>query len=48
LWFAYAVGTLVTLARRNVVHSEVYAGGRMDQPNSIWFAERLKDAGLTD
>ncbi len=48
LWFAYAVGTLVTLARRNVVHSEVYAGGRMDRPNSIWFAEQLKNAGLAD
>jgi hypothetical protein len=46
LWFAYAVGALVTLARTNVAHSEVYAGGRMDQPTSIWFAERLKDAGL--
>ena len=48
LWFAYAVGTLETLARRNVVHSEVYAGGRMDRPNSIWFAEQLKNAELAD
>lgn len=48
LWFAYAIGTLVTLARRNIVHSEVYVGGRMDQRNSIWFAERLKDAGLAE
>jgi len=48
LWFAYAAGTLVTLDRRNIVHSEVYTGGRMDQPNSIWFAERLKDAGLAE
>jgi len=48
LWFAYAVGTLVTLARRNVVHSEVYAGGRMDRPSSVWFAEQLKDVGLAE
>ena len=46
LWFAYAVGTLLTLARKDIVRSEVYAGGRMDQPNSIWFAEQLKNAGL--
>ena len=46
LWFAYAVGTLLTLTRKNIVHSEVYAGGRLDLPGSIWFAERLKDAGL--
>ena len=48
LWFAYAVGALVTLARNNIAHSEVYVGGRMDQPTSIWFAERLKDAGLAE
>jgi hypothetical protein len=48
LWFAYAVGTLVALDRRNIVHSEVYTGGRIDQPNSIWFAERLKDVGLAE
>jgi hypothetical protein len=48
LWFAYAVGALVTLARNKIAHSEVYAGGRMDQPTSIWFAERLKDAGLAE
>jgi hypothetical protein len=46
LWFAYAIGALVTLARKNIVHSEVYTGGRMDQQSSIWFAEQLKDAGL--
>jgi hypothetical protein len=46
LWFAYAVGALMTVARTNIVHSEIYTGGRMDQSGSIWFAERLKDAGL--
>jgi hypothetical protein len=46
LWFAYAIGALVTLGRRNVTYSEVYAGGRRDEPITIWFAERLKEAGL--
>jgi hypothetical protein len=38
---------LVTLARKNVTSSEVYVGGIVDQPGSAWFAERLKDAGLS-
>ena len=48
LWFAYAAGVMVTLGRKTITHSEVYAGGRFDQPNSIWFAERLKEAGLAE
>ena len=36
----------VTLGKKQVTMSEVYTGGVMDQPLSIWFAERLKDAGL--
>src|SRR4051812_7709263 len=47
LWFAYALGVLVTLARNNVASSEVYVGGIVDQPVSAWFAARLKDAGLS-
>jgi hypothetical protein len=46
LWFAYATGVLLTLARKNVTHSEIYAGGRIDPHHSIWFAGRLKEAGL--
>jgi len=46
LWFAYAMGVLVTLAKKNVTHCEVYVGGRRDAHHSIWFAERLKEAGL--
>jgi hypothetical protein len=46
LWFAFSVGVLVTLAKKNVTHCEVYVGGRIDQPNSVWFAERLKQTGL--
>jgi len=46
LWFAYAIGVLLTLAKNHVSSSEVYVGGRIDQPTSLWFAERLKDEGL--
>ncbi|MBV8924748.1 MAG: hypothetical protein JOZ74_05190 [Bradyrhizobium sp.] len=46
LWFAYAIGVLLTLSRNHVTASEVYAGGGVDEPTSIWFAERLKEAGL--
>ena len=46
LWFAYAMGVLLTLAKNNVTSSEVYVGGRIDQPMSLWFAERLKEVGL--
>jgi len=46
LWFAYWIGVFVTLGKKQVTMSEVYTGGVMDQPLSIWFAERLKDAGL--
>ena len=28
LWFAYSIGVLVTLAKKNVTYSEVYVGGR--------------------
>jgi len=46
LWFAYAIGVLLTLAKKHVAASEVYVGGRIDQPTSLWFAERLKETGL--
>jgi len=48
LWFAYAIGVMLTLARKNVAHSEVYVGGRIDQAMSVWFAERLKETGLAE
>jgi hypothetical protein len=47
LWFAYGIGVLVTLAEKNVASSEVYVGGKIDQPLSAWFAGRLKDVGLS-
>jgi hypothetical protein len=40
------MGVLLTLAKNNVTSSEVYVGGRIDQPMSLWFAERLKEVGL--
>jgi len=46
LWFAYWIGVLMTLAKKNVASSEIYVGGKLDRPLSAWFAGRLKDAGL--
>ena len=48
LWFAYSIGTMVTLARKHVTYSEVYVGGRLDQPMSNWFSGRLREAGLAE
>jgi hypothetical protein len=45
-WFAYWVGVLVVLAKRGVASSEVYVGGAVDRPLSLWFAERLTEVGL--
>ena len=47
LWFAYWIGVFVTLGKKQVTMSEVYTGGVIDQALSNWFAERLKDAGLS-
>jgi hypothetical protein len=46
LWFAYRLGVLVTLARKNVAASEIYVGGAVDRPLSAWFAERLMASGM--
>ncbi|WP_146691208.1 hypothetical protein [Bradyrhizobium canariense] len=46
LWFAYRIGVLLVLGRKNVIASEVYIGGVIDQPLSGWLAGRLGDAGL--
>jgi hypothetical protein len=47
VWFAYWLGVLLTLGRRQVAMSEVYTGGVHDQALSGWFAGRLKDVGLS-
>jgi hypothetical protein len=46
VWFAYWIGVLLVFAKHNVVASEVYVGGVLDRPMSLWFAERLKETGL--
>jgi len=46
VWFAYWIGVLLTVASKSVVRSEVYAAGAIDGPLTLWFAERLKNAGF--
>jgi hypothetical protein len=46
LWFAYRIGVFLVLARKGVISSEVYVGGLLDGPLSVWFAGRLRDVGL--
>jgi hypothetical protein len=47
LWFAYRIGVLLTLAKKQVVNPEVYVGGAIDRALTLWLAERLKEAGLS-
>ena len=46
LWFAYRIGVYLTLGRKGVTASQVYVGGVLDKPLSLWFAERLEETGL--
>ena len=46
LWFAYWMGALLTLGKTQIAASEVYVGGIVDQAQSLWFAERLRDTRL--
>jgi hypothetical protein len=46
LWFAYRIGALLILGKKNVTASEVYVGGVIDKPLSFWLAGRLRDTGL--
>lgn len=46
VWFAYWIGVLLVLARTNVAVAEVYVGGVLDQPLTVWFADRLAQTGL--
>jgi hypothetical protein len=45
LWFAYWIGVYLVLGKNSVV-SDVYTGGVIDQPLSLWFSQRLKEVGL--
>jgi hypothetical protein len=47
LWFAYRIGVFLVLGKKGVTSSEVYVGGLLDGPLSIWFTGRLKDVGLS-
>ncbi|WP_300185485.1 hypothetical protein [Bradyrhizobium sp.] len=47
LWYAFRAGVMLTLARKNVAASEVYAGGVVDAPLSSWLFGRLAEAGLS-
>jgi hypothetical protein len=46
LWFAYRIGVLLTLGKKQVGLSEVYVGGAIDPALSGFFAQQLKDVGL--
>jgi hypothetical protein len=46
LWFAYWIGVLLSLGKKNIVRSEIYVGGVIDPHLTVWFAERLKQEGL--
>ena len=45
-WFAYWIGVLLVLAKHDVTVVEVYVGGVLDRPTTVWFAERLRETGL--
>lgn len=47
VWFAYAIGVLVIVGQSGVSSSEVYAGGVIESAVSRWFAERLRESGLS-
>ena len=46
LWFAYRIGVLLTLGKKQVTASCVYAGGAIDAELSAWFAGRLTQLDL--
>ena len=46
LWFAYRIGVLLVLGKKQVKSSDVYLGGVIDPGLSDWFAGRLRDIGL--
>jgi hypothetical protein len=46
VWFAYWMGVLVTLGKKQVASSEVYVGGVIEPALSTFFAQQLRDAGL--
>ena len=48
VWFAYWIGVLLTLGKKEVSASEVYASGAVDHNLSGWFAGRLQETAPAD
>jgi hypothetical protein len=46
IWFAYGIGVLLTLSRKNVEACEVYTAGKLEPDLTRWLAARLDDKGL--
>jgi hypothetical protein len=46
IWFAYAIGVLLTLDRNHVGACEVFVGGRIEPDMTHWLALRLHEKGL--
>ena len=46
LWFAYWIGVLLTLDKKQVTTTEIYTSGVLDQTLSNWFAGSLRDNSL--
>jgi hypothetical protein len=46
LWFAYRIGVLLSLGKKQVTMSEVFVGGVPDQALSLWLAGRLREVGV--
>ena len=46
IWFAYWIGILLIVARKNVSGCEIYVAGHLDRSLTAWFEEQLKQAGI--
>jgi hypothetical protein len=46
LWFAYRIGVLLTLGKKQVMSSEVYVGGVVEPALSSFLSQQLADVGL--
>jgi hypothetical protein len=47
VWFAYGIGVLVTLSKKNVEMCEVYASGHIEPDLTRWLAARLAEKGVS-
>ena len=47
LWFAYWIGVFVTLGNKQVTAAEVYTSWAKDEALSNWFADRIREVGLS-